>query len=158
MLYAGGAKFASPTATENAVRVLVPRLTRTRGIVYALATAELLCGLSLAIRPGPASGTLLFFLGSCFAAAGLRAISTGKVIACGCFGIPTTSTLGRNQLLLLLLWLPVGYAAISTQAPWKLEQGLLRADLVAAVATITAVARLTPKFMESWYLRRALGT
>lgn len=113
----------APAALAAIAAIVLPALEL--GTVVALVV-----GLPLDVP-----SALFALLGATFAAAALRSIMTGRVIACACFGA-SKRTLGWPQLLALPLWLLAAWSVL--RLPSTSMTGRLAA-LACAVMLLTAL-------------------
>ncbi|MGI5286145.1 MauE/DoxX family redox-associated membrane protein [Nonomuraea polychroma] len=91
----------------------------------AVIVAELLAVAGLATIPSATwPRALIALLALAFAGAGIRALSSGEKIKCGCFG-SGGAVLGWRQVLYLPLWLALAALAEVRPPNWTGEEGLL---------------------------------
>lgn len=79
-------------------------LTRVREWWLTVCALEVAAALAALAGPSWLAAPMVASLALLFAVAGLRAIRSGRMIECACFGTMTSGRLGRAQLLALPLW------------------------------------------------------
>ncbi|WP_188195495.1 MauE/DoxX family redox-associated membrane protein [Nonomuraea sp. SYSU D8015] len=115
----------------------------------AVISAELLAVTGLTAFPSATwPRGLIALLALVFAGAGIRALSSGEKIKCGCFG-NGAAVLGWRQVLYLPLWLALAAMAEMRPPNWTGEEGLLGL----AVALLVLVAW---KLRAEWRVWRPL--
>lgn len=107
-----------------------------RPAAIAVISAEMLAVTGLAVAPSAWwPRVLIVLLALAFAGAGIRALSRGEKIKCGCFG-NSGAVLGWRQVLYLPLWSALAVLAEASPPTWTGQEGLLGL----AVALLAMVA------------------
>jgi hypothetical protein len=110
------------------------------GLAIAVPVAELGAVLGVVLgAPAWVSAAWFAVLGVAFAAAGVRAATMDRTIACACFG-NSERRLGSAQVVTLPLWLVAGWACTALPAS-TLDT---RIEIFAAGMLVLAVARAVP--------------
>ncbi|MFF4189784.1 MauE/DoxX family redox-associated membrane protein [Nonomuraea sp. NPDC001831] len=107
-----------------------------RHAAIAVIAVEMLAVIGLTVAPAALwPRVLIVLLSMAFAGAGIRALSRGEKIKCGCFG-NGGAVLGWRQVLYLPLWLALVVLAEANPPTWTGQEGLLGL----AVALLAMVA------------------
>lgn len=111
--------------TDTLVALGLPLMPARVGSI-GVTLVELLTGTSLALLPAEVWPRLLCALMALtFAAAGLYALATRRVVACNCFGTGGGERLGWRQVALLPVWLAVCLLAQVGEPSWPVTSGLI---------------------------------
>lgn len=156
-MYSGLRKAVPGHGVEPTLRGL-GLVASARLVAPGVVVAELAASTGLALFPGsvvPRLAVGVLALG--FAAAGALALRKRLNIACNCFGAGGDRKLGREQLVLVPIWLAACVAAQISPPDWSAESGVVGVALFLVVLIFAEIVMAIPVWRSLRRDRQAFG-